>query len=662
MDNNNCNAAPYLFHQGTNYKAYEYFGAHRDGDDVVFRVWAPNADAAFVTGLFNGWSEDDPMYRVDDSGVWEVKIPSSRFGHGYGYKYKFKSARGDVYKCDPYGFYCEVPPETASRYFDISGYTWHDEKWMESRKAKYTRENVLSQPMNIYEIHAESWKKHEDGTFYTYRELAEELSAYVKQMGYTHVELMPIMEYPYGGSWGYQLTGYFAPTSRFGTPHDFMEFMDIMHQAGIGVILDWVPAHFPKDSHGLMEFDGGYVYEYQGADRMEQADWGTRRFDVGRPEIQSFLVSNAMYWTEMYHADGLRVDAVASMLYLDYGKRDGEWVPNVYGNNRCLEAISFFQKLNSAMVTYHPDVLTIAEESTAWADITTFDREGLGFSMKWNMGWMNDTLSYACTDPYFRKWNHDKITFPMCYAYAEKFILPISHDEVVHGKGSFINKMPGEYDQKFAGAKAFMGYMMCQPGKKLMFMGGEIGQFAEWNYEKSIEWFLLDYDMHAKFQLYCAELNKLYLETPALWEMDGSWDGFCWIDADNREESILSFRRIDKHTGEVVVVLNLTPVCREGYEIGVPYAGTYTEIFASDNERYGGSGRLNGVVKTTGEEKNGYEQSIKVDLPGNSICIFKCTRKAPPKKTPEEKKAAAEKKAPAKKPAAKKPAAKKSAK
>jgi 1,4-alpha-glucan branching enzyme len=411
-----------------------------------------------------------------------------------------------------------------------------------------------------------------------------------------------------------------------------------------------------------MEFDGGYVYEYQGADRMEQADWGTRRFDVGRPEVQSFLVSNAMYWTEMYHADGLRVDAVASMLYLDYGKRDGEWVPNVYGNNRCLEAISFFQKLNSAMVTYHPDVLTIAEESTAWADITTFDREGLGFSMKWNMGWMNDTLSYACTDPYFRKWNHDKITFPMCYAYAEKFILPISHDEVVHGKGSFINKMPGEYDQKFAGAKAFMGYMMCQPGKKLMFMGGEIGQFAEWNYEKSIEWFLLDYDMHAKFQLYCAELNKLYLETPALWEMDGSWDGFCWIDADNREESILSFRRIDKHTGEVVVVLNLTPVCREGYEIGVPYAGTYTEIFASDNERYGGSGRLNGVVKTTGEEKNGYEQSIKVDLPGNSICIFKCTRKAPPKKTPEEKKAAAEKKAPAKKPAAKKPAAKKSAK
>ena len=626
------NAAAFLFHEGTNYKAYEYFGAHPDGNNVVFRVWAPNASAAFVTGLFNGWSEDDPMYLVDDSGIWETKIPKERFGDGYGYKYKFKSPRGDVYKCDPYGFYCEIPPETASRYFDISGYKWHDSKWLAARKSKYTREAVMSQPMNIYEIHAESWKKHEDGSFYTYKELAVELSVYVKQMGYTHVELMPIMEYPYGGSWGYQLTGYYAPTSRFGTPHDFMEFVDIMHGAGIGVILDWVPAHFPKDSHGLMEFDGGLVYEYQGADRMEQADWGTRRFDVGRPEIQSFLVSNAMYWTEMYHADGLRVDAVASMLYLDYGKRDGEWVPNVYGNNRCLEAISFFQKLNSAMVTYHPDVLTIAEESTAWADITTFERDGLGFSMKWNMGWMNDTLSYACTDPYFRSYNHDKVTFPMCYAYAEKFVLPISHDEVVHGKGSFLNKMPGEYEQKFAGARNFMAYMMTQPGKKLMFMGSEIGQFAEWNYEKSIEWQLLDYDMHAKFQLYCAELNKLYLSTPAMWETDGTWDGFAWIDANNRDQSVISYRRIDKSGKEVVVVINFTPVDREGYCIGVPYAGTYTEVLSSDDARFGGTGKLNGAVKTVDEAFHGHEQSIKINLPGHSCCIFKCTRKAAPKK------------------------------
>ncbi|MBQ8474117.1 MAG: 1,4-alpha-glucan branching protein GlgB [Clostridia bacterium] len=648
MENTN-NGAAYLFHEGTNYKAFEYFGAHRDGDGYVFRVWAPNTTAAYVVGLFNGWSEEDPMTRVDDAGVWEAHISADRFGDGYAYKYKFKAPYGDVYKCDPYGFYSEVPPETASRFFDISGYKWHDSKWIKARKNKFTRENLISQPMNIYELHAESWKKHEDGTFLTYKELAEELAPYAVQMGYTHVELMPMSEYPYGGSWGYQVVGYYSPTSRFGDPHGFMEFVDIMHQAGIGVIMDWVPAHFPKDAHGLCEFDGGYVYEYQGQDRMEQADWGTRRFDVGRPEVQSFLVSNAMYWAEMFHCDGLRVDSVASMLYLDYGKRDGEWVPNVYGDHRCLEAIAFFQKLNSAMVTYHPDVMMIAEESTAWADITTFDRDGLGFSMKWNMGWMNDTLSYMCLDPYFRKYNHDKVTFPMCYAYAEKFVLPISHDEVVHGKGSLINKMPGDYDQKFAGARTFMTYMMTQPGKKLMFMGGEIGQFDEWNYADSIQWFLLDFEKHSKYQLFCAELNNLYLKTPALWENDGGWEGFSWIDSENRDQSILAYRRIDKSGNEIIVVLNFTPVEREDFAVGVPFAGTYEEILASDNERFGGEGKLNGKVRSVNEPAHGLDQCIKITLPAHSACVFKCVRKAAPRKKAEPKE-----KAPAKKAAAKK--------
>ncbi len=636
---NKGSTAAYLFHEGTNYNAYDYLGAHLEDGEYVFRVWAPNAERAFVCGLFNGWSEDDPMEKTEDGGIWECRISKDRMGDGFAYKYKFKTPHGDIYKADPYAFYSELPPETSSRVYDIEGFKWNDEAWLARRKGKYTRESVSSQPINIYELHAGSWKLHEDGSMLSYKELAEELVPYVLQMGYTHIELMPVTEFPFDGSWGYQVTGYFAPTSRFGDPHGFMEFVNIMHRAGIGVILDWVPAHFPKDAHGLCEFDGGYLYEYQGKDRMEQADWGTRRFDVGRPEIQSFLISNAVYWAKKYHIDGLRVDAVASMLYLDYGKRDGEWVPNIYGDARCLEAIAFFQKLNSIMLNYYPDVMMIAEESTAWPDVTSFERDGLGFTMKWNMGWMNDTLSYAKEDPLFRKYNHDKITFPMMYAYAERFVLPISHDEVVHGKGSFLNKMPGDYDTKFSGAKLFQTYMMTQPGKKLTFMGSEIGQFTEWNYKESLEWFLLDYDKHARYQLFVAELNKLYLDTPALWEQDDSWAGYSWIDADNRDLSVISYQRYDKHGGSVIVVLNFTPVERSDFRVGVREPGEYTVILNSDSKRFGGNtSDAPCVIKSDEIEWNGIDDSVAVTLPPMGALVLKCTKKSPKKQIKEKAK------------------------
>ena len=630
-------SAAYFFHEGTNYTAFDYMGAHFEDGEYVFRVWAPNASAAFVCGLFNGWSEDDPMTKKEDGGIWECRISPDRFGDGYNYKYKFKTPRGDIYKADPYAFYSELPPDTASRYFDIGGFEWHDSAWLADRRDKYTREEVVHRPINIYELHAGSWKRRDDGSLLSYEELALELAPYILQMGYTHVELMPISEFPFDGSWGYQVTGYYAPTSRFGDPHGFMKFVDIMHSAGIGVILDWVPAHFPKDEHGLCEFDGGYLYEYQGADRMEQADWGTRRFDVGRPEVESFLVSNAVYWAQMYHVDGLRVDAVASMLYLNYGKKDGEWVPNIYGDSRCLEAVAFFQKLNSVMAGRHPDVMVIAEESTAWPDVTSFERGGLGFTLKWNMGWMNDTLSYAETDPLFRKYDHNKLTFPMMYAYSERFVLPISHDEVVHGKKSFLDKMPGDYDMKFAGARLFAAYMMTQPGKKLSFMGNEIGQFREWDYKGSIEWFLLDYEKHARFQLYMAELNSLYLKTPALWQLDDGWAGFSWIDADNRDESVISYRRFDASGKEVTVILNFTPVERKNFRVGVASAGKYGVLLSSDSLRYGGSGIENGELDSEEIPSNGMENSIAVDLPPMGALILEQTKKKKTAKKPAGK-------------------------
>lgn len=624
----NQDMAAYLFHQGTNYKAYEYLGAHKTEAGYVFRVWAPNAERVYVVGDFNGWTDICPMSRITKGGIWEALLSSDSVKIGDKYKYKIYNNGRAVCKADPYGVEAELPPNTATVIGDVDGYEWRDSGWLAHRKRKAGK--FSSEPLNIYEMHLGSWKRHDDGSLYTYGEIAAELAPYVKQMGYTHIELLPVMEHPYDGSWGYQVCSYYAPTSRHGSPKDFMAFVDAMHEAGIGVILDWVPAHFPKDEHGLYEFDGAPLYEYQGWDRMEHEGWGTRRFDVGRNEVECFLVSNAMYWIEKYHVDGLRVDAVASMLYLDYDKRPGEWVPNVYGDNKCLEAIAFFQKLNGWLEGKHPDVLMIAEESTAWGNLTKFADGGLGFDAKWNMGWMNDSLAYIEVDPLFRKYHHEKMTFAMTYSFNEKYILSISHDEVVHGKKSLLDKMWGDYWQKFAGMRAYLGFMMTHPGKKLLFMGSEFGQFIEWKYDDQLDWFLLDYESHSKLQHYVSELNQLYLKTPAMWQVDDSWEGFKWIDADNREQSIFSYRRIDKKGKEVIVLINFTPVVREEFMLGVPDAGVYEEIFNSDSEEFGGSGVVNAnELKTIGRSWNYLPDAIKLRVPPLGMTIIRCKRKMP---------------------------------
>ncbi len=624
------NLAEYFFHEGTNFNAYDFLGVHKikkgKKEEYVFRTWAPNAEQVFVSGDFNNWAADRPMKRINDQGLWEGKLSADEFGEGSKYKFIVRNFGRDVYKADPYAFFCEEPPATASVYYDISGYEWKDSKWLAARSKKM-KEPEYSVPMNIYEIHTGSWKQHEDGSLYNYRELAHELAPYVKEMGYTHVELLPIAEHPFGGSWGYQVCGYYAPTARHGNPHDFKYFVDYMHKCGIGVILDWVPAHFPKDEHGLYNFDGTPLYEYQGADKNEYKGWGTRRFDVGRNEVQSFLMSNALFWLREYHADGLRVDAVASMLYLDFCKEPGEWLPNAYGGNECLEAVAFFKKLGGLIRQEFPDALFIAEESTAWRDMTKpAEYGGLGFNYKWNMGWMNDILDYFETDPVFRKYKHDKLTFSMFYAFSENYVLPISHDEVVHGKKSLLDKMPGDYWQKFAGYRAFMAYMMTHPGKKLLFMGSEYAPFREWDYENSLEWFMLDYDMHAKAQLYNKELNHLYIEHSELWEIDYSWDGFQWIDCDNKNESILSYLRKDKKGNELIIALNLTPVPRLNYPLGLFTEGTYNEIFNSDDTKYGGSGVVNSQPMSSYKEPRGvFENVIRVDLPPMGAVILKRT-------------------------------------
>jgi len=612
-------AKQFQINRETGYRMYDYLGAHREGGMFVFRVWAPNADAAYVIGSFNGGGFPAPMKKVTENGIWEAYAEAK-----YGDMYKFRFFSGDktIDKADPYAFYCERPPGTASIIYDIDNYQWGDEGWMAYRAGYMNRQNYFSRPLNIYELHAESWRRHVDGSYYSYRELADELIPYVKQMGYTHVELLPIMEYPYSPSWGYQICGYFAPTSRFGTPRDFMEFVDLMHQAGVGVILDWVPAHFPKDAHGLFEFDGQPLYEYPDAKR-EHNGWGTRQFDVSRPEVESFLISNAVFWASKYHIDGLRVDAVASMLYLDYDRGPGEWTPNIYGDNRCLEAITFFKKLNGHMAGQFPDLLMIAEESSAWPYVTGFDNGGLGFSLKWNMGWMHDSLGYIGIDPYFRKYHHNKLTFALTYAFSEKFLLPVSHDEVVHGKKSLLDRMWGDYDQKFATARAFAVYMMTHPGKKLTFMGNEIGQFREWDYTREIEWFLLDYESHARYQLFHAELNHFYLEHPELWENDDSWEGFRWIDPDNSDESIYSYRRTDKNGRELVVILNFTPVLRRDFMLGVPQKRPYFELMSSDDTKYGGTGILNeGRLMPEEPGMHGLPFRISLTLPPLSAVIL----------------------------------------
>ena len=619
---NNTKLASYLFHEGTSGAAHEYLGVHKQPDGYIFRVWAPNADSIWLVGDFNFWSESIPMHKVTTGGVWEASLAEGRAEAGQKYKFKIYGGGRVQYKADPYARAAGKVPETASVIPSDESYEWRDGGWM-SYRAKFARD-FYSKPMNIYEIHASSWKRHEDGAPLGYAELARELAPYVKQMGYTHIELMPMNEYPCDESWGYQVCSYFAPTTRYGSVNDFKSFVDSMHEAGIGVILDWVPAHFPKDEHGLCEFDGSSLYEYADAQKREHGVWKTRRFDLGRGEVRSFLISSADYMIREFHIDGLRVDAVASMIYLDYDKKEGEWTPNKFGDNRCLEGIEFLKRLNTYLGREFPDVLLIAEDSSAYKGITGIENGGLGFDLKWNMGWMNDTLSYAPIEPHYRKHHHEKLTFPMTYAFDEKFILPISHDEVVYGKRSFLDKMSGDYWQKFASARAFMGYMMTLPGKKLNFMGAEIGQFREWDYDGEIEWFLLEYETHAKFQRFVAELNHFYLSEPALWQIDDSWDGFRWIEPDDREQSVISYRRIAKDGSELIVAINFTPATYREFLIGTDKVGTYEEIFNSDDVRFGGSGVVNFCpMVTTGIGMNGCGDSIRVKLPPLSIVVLR---------------------------------------
>ena len=612
----------YLFHEGTNAKAYEYLGAHPVDGGVCFRVWAPNVQWAGVAGDFNDWQPDKaPMSKIS-SGVWECFVEGvERYD---AYKFYFRTSDGrEFYKSDPFAFHCETRPGTASKYYGELDFGWSDKGWLRKRK----KSDIYSSPMNIYEVHAGSWQLYEDGNPLSYRDLADRLIPYVKEMGYTHVELLPIMEYPFDGSWGYQVTGYFAPTSRYGTPEDFAYFVNAAHNAGIGIILDWVPAHFPKDAYGLYEFDGGPCYEYADPRKGEHLQWGTKVFDYGKPEVQSFLVSSAMFWINEYHIDGLRVDAVASMLYLDYGRDDGNWIPNCHGGRENLEAVAFLKKLNESIFREHGDVLMIAEESTAWPMVSrpTY-LGGLGFNFKWNMGWMNDCLRYFSLDGLARKFNHDCLTFSFFYAFSENFVLPISHDEVVHGKCSLINKMPGSYEEKFAGVRSFLGYMMSHPGKKLLFMGCEFGQFIEWNYKQQLDWLLLDYEAHRQLKSYVSALNKFYLANSTLWEIDYSWEGFGWIVSDDSSNSVVSYIRRDQKGNELIALCNFTSVTRQKYRIGVPKPGTYRVVFSSAAPEFGGKGESTvGSVRAKKKPMHGYEYSIELDIEGLSCMYIKNT-------------------------------------
>ena len=640
-----------LFHDGDAVRAYDFMGAHRvnwDGrDGIVFRVWAPNALSVSVVGDFNGWDQNaNHMYKISELGVWELFIEGVK--HLDIYKYCVETPWFEKQlKSDPYAFYSQVRPDNASVVFDLFGYNWGDSQWME----REDKTNHLEKPMNIYEIHAGSWRKYMDGSVFDYKKLAEELVPYVKEMGYTHIEMMPITEYPFDGSWGYQVTGYFAPTSRYGTPFDFMSFIDTCHQAGIGVILDWVPAHFPKDAHGLGRFDGTTCYEYLDSRRGEHKEWGTYVFDYARYEVISFLISSAMYWLDIYHIDGIRVDAVASMLYLDYNRRDGEWVANKYGGREHLEAVEFLQRLNTVVHMYHPGAMMIAEESTSWPMVTRpVEDGGLGFDYKWNMGWMNDMLHYMSLDPLWRPFHHDNLTFSFMYCFSENFILPISHDEVVYGKGSLINKMPGDYDQKFAGVRLFLGYMAAHPGKMLTFMGSDIGQFDEWNSTESIQWNLLEFEKHWRFKDYVKDLNNFYLTEKPMHQIDDNWDGFKWIHHDDYTQSIIAFQRMDKDGNHIVCVMNFQPMHRVDYNIGVPEYGFYDEVFNSDDEKYGGYGITNGHrIMAENTPMHDCDYRINLSVPPMSAMFFKCVEKVEPPKKKVAKKKTTTKKTTAKK-------------
>ena len=611
-----------LFYSGRDCRAFDYMGAHpfvQDGEQgYLFRVYAPEAKKVSVMGEFNDWNRDADYMTRDEQGIWEKFIPN--IPEYAAYKYSVWAKSGDVFdKSDPYGFHFETRPGNATKAYDIDGYEWGDASWLDWRK----KHLPYSNPVNIYECHLGSWKMHEDGNFYSYRQLADELVPYVKEMGYTHIEFMPLTEYPFDGSWGYQVIGYFAATSRYGTPKDLMYLIDKAHQAGLGIIMDWVPAHFPKDGCGLVEFDGSHLYEYADPLKMEHKEWGTRVFDYGKVSTRNLLFSSAMFWIEKFHMDGLRVDAVASMLYLDYN-RQGEWRPNVHGGRENLEAIDFLRLLNEYILTDHPDVMMIAEESTAWPMVTKPGYDGgLGFNFKWNMGWMNDMLCYCSADPFFRKDMHDKITFSFMYAFSENYILPLSHDEVVHGKCSLISKMPPPYENQFGGLRALYGYMAAHPGKKMLFMGGEFAQFSEWAYQRGLDWMLLDYPAHRQMQAYVKALNHFYLATPQLWEQDTDWRGFEWISHEDNRNNIIAFRRVAKDGSDIVVVVNFSPEEQQEYRIGVPITGTYEEIFTSDKTEFGGSGMANGKLKTENKPMHGQEQSIVLKIPRFGVLFFK---------------------------------------
>jgi 1,4-alpha-glucan branching enzyme len=615
----------YLHTEGTLQEAYRTLGAHvmESGGSrgVRFTVWAPNAENVTVAGEFNDWDVRRHPMRKRNGGVWELFIPGLGEGTAYKYNVRSKFAAYQQLKADPYGFYCEMPPKSASVVWDICKYQWSDSEWLESR----ARTDWLKSPVSIYEVHLESWMRGPRGEMLTYRELAVKLVEYVKMMGYTHIELLPIMEYPFSGSWGYQVIGYYAPTSRFGTPDDFKYFIDACHRAGIGVIVDWVPAHFPKDAHGLVFFDGTALYEHADPRKGEHREWGTLVFNYGRNEVRVFLIANALFWLKEYHIDGLRVDAVASMLYLDYSRKPGEWIPNQYGGNENLEAISFLRRFNELAHTV-PGAFTIAEESTAFPGVSKpVYLNGLGFTMKWNMGWMHDMLQYFTNDPVHRKFHHNSITFSLLYAFTENFVLPISHDEVVYGKRSLFARMPGDEWRQFANVRAFLAYMWAHPGKKLLFMGQEIGQREEWNHADGIRWELLEFDYHRKLQALARELNRIYRENPALYEVDFHYTGFEWVDFHDWENSVIAFiRRAEDPKDFLLFCCNFTPVTRQGYEFGVPEEGFYEEVLNTDSELFGGSNVGNGgSVSSRAIPRHGRPYSISITLPGLSVIAFR---------------------------------------
>ncbi len=616
-----------LFHDGNAVRIYDYLGSHIvdvDGKTgVMFRVWAPNALSVSVVGDFNSWNKTSDFMKKVDGGIWELFIEDiTEFDL---YKYCIETPWFEkILKSDPFAYHFQTRPDNASKVYDIDTYQWNDKKWMEFRR----EHDKIKKPMNIYEMHLGSWKRYEDGNCFDYKKMTAELISYLKEMNYNYIQLMPIMEHPFDGSWGFQTTGYFAPTSRYGTPDEFMYMVDSLHQENIGVLMDWVPSNFPKDPYGLVQFDGTSLFENENPKFGERPSWGTCLFDFDKPEVISFLVSSAMFWFDKYHLDGFRVGALSSMLYLDYGKSEDEWTPNKFGGKENLEAITFIKRLNRAVHKDYPGVMMFAEENTSWPKLThPIEEGGLGFDYKWNNGWMNDVLHYMSLNPLWRPFNHDNLTYSFFYAFSERFLLPVSHDEVSHGKGSLISKMPGEYDDKFAGVRAFITYMYAHPGKKLVFMGSEIGQFDEWDADSGIQWDLLSFEKHSQLKLFFKEINAFYFENKPLYDLDTIWKGFDWIHHDDYTNSVIAFKRTDSEGNEIIAICNFQPVKHESYYIGVPKFGLYDEVFTSDDIKYGGTGVVNGKgIKPEPMKIHGCAQGISLTLPPLGVIYLKCTQ------------------------------------